>query len=87
MQSRLTWLGDYIEDATEPTSISSGWSDIRHLSVDQAGDRVLVTGRNEQAGGEELGVWVVDGNDTRTLLPGSAGVTYAAFGYNGAIVG
>ena len=86
MQSRLTWTGDYIQDATEPASISSGWSDIRHLSVDQAGDRILVTGRNEQAGGE-LGVWIRDASDTRTLLAGSVGVTYAIFGYNGTIVG
>jgi hypothetical protein len=87
MQSRLTWTGDWIQSSDEPTAVSPGWSDIRHISVFPSGDRILVVGRNELVGGEELGVWVVDTDDKRTMLPGSVGATYAIVAEDGTIGG
>jgi len=79
---------DYIEPTSDdPTTFSADWNQVKKISIDPSSDqRILVTGRNLQSPAQEFGVWFVDADGSRVLLPGSESATYAIFGTKDAVV-
>ncbi len=86
MTSELTWSGDWIVHAGDPIVVSRNWADVRHMALDPNGGRFLVTARNLDIGGEELGIWVV-ANGAPQMVAGSVNVTFAVWLPDGRIVG
>jgi hypothetical protein len=79
---------DYIEPiSADPTTFSADWNQVKKIAIDPSSDqRILVTGRNLQSPDQEFGVWFVDADGSRVLLPGSESATYAIFGTKDAVV-
>jgi hypothetical protein len=86
--SKLSRIGDYIEPTGErPQTLSGRWSDIRNISIGPPGTgRFLVTGRNLAEPNDPLGVWIIEKDGSRTLLPDSETAAWAVFTATGTVV-
>ena len=79
--------GDFIDtNRDRPSLYSEGWSQIRRISVEPQGERLIVVGRNLAVGDGDVAVWLVDRDGNRDQFTGSDGAQYAIFAEQGTVV-